>query len=249
MKAQQLNTDVTSNNISNVNTTGYKKTRAEFQDLFYRTAAEAGVPVAGGTATPVGTQVGSGVRSVAITRVFAQGDFTHTDNPLDLTVEGEGFFRIQMPDGNLGYTRDGNFKVDRNGLLLNAEGLPLVPNINIPQAITRPNVSLEGLVTGTLNGQQVTVGQITLARFVNPAGLGTRGHNLLVQTDASGEPIEGSPGTEGLGNVLQGFLESSNVRLVDEMVNLIVAQRAYEANSKAIQTSDEMLAMANTLKR
>lgn len=249
MKAQQLNTDVTSNNLSNVNTTGYKKARAEFQDLLYRTAAEAGVPVTGGTMTPVGTQIGSGVRSVAITRMFSQGDFTTTDNPLDLVVEGEGFFQVQLPDGTRAYTRDGSFKMDRNGQVLTAEGLPLVPNITIPQGVLRPNVSQEGLVTGNLGGQQVTLGQIQLVRFVNPAGLSSLGHNLFVATAASGEPIEGNPGVEGMGNVLQGYLENSNVRIVDEMVNLIVAQRAYEANSKAITTSDEMLAMANTLKR
>lgn len=248
MKAQQLNTDVTSNNLSNVNTTGYKKARAEFQDLLYRTAAEAGVPV-GTSMTPVGTQIGSGVRSVAITRVFTQGDFTKTENPLDLVVEGEGFFQIQLADGTRAYSRDGSFKIDRTGQVLTAEGLQVVPNITIPQGILHPNVSQEGLVTGNLNGQQVTLGQIQLTRFVNPAGLNSMGHNLFQATAASGDPIEGNPGVEGLGNVLQGYLESSNVRIVDEMVNLIVAQRAYEANSKAITTSDEMLAMANTLKR
>ncbi|MBM3266029.1 MAG: flagellar basal-body rod protein FlgG [Candidatus Sericytochromatia bacterium] len=249
MKAQQLNTDVISNNLSNVNTTGYKKARAEFQDLLYRTAAEAGVPVSGGTVIPVGTQVGSGVRSVAIMRVFSQGDFVQTENPLDMVIEGDGFFQIQMPDGTRGYTRDGSFKIDRSGQILTQEGLLLIPNISLPQGIIRPNVSQEGLVTGSLNGSQVTLGQIQLVRFINPAGLTNLGHNLYGVTSASGEPIEGLPGTEGLGNVLQGFLENSNVRVVDEMVNLIVAQRAYEANSKAIQTSDEMLAMANTLKR
>lgn len=249
MKAQQLNIDVISNNLSNVNTTGFKRARAEFQDLLYRTAEEAGVPVSGGTTTPVGTQIGTGTRSVAITRIYSQGDFSKTENPFDLTIEGQGFFQVQLPDGSRGYTRDGTVKVDKNGQLLTSEGHPLIPNITIPQGVHSPSVSPEGIITGTLNGSTATLGQLQIARFANPAGLSSQGHNLLVVSSASGEPVEGSPGTEGLGTILQGFLENSNVRVVDEMVNLIVAQRAYEANSKAIQTSDEMLGMANTLKR
>ena len=249
MKAQQLNIDVISNNLANVNTSGFKKARAEFQDLLYRTIAEAGVPVSGGSNTPVGTQVGTGTRSIAVTRVFSQGDFTQTENPLDLTIENDGFFVVQMPDGTKAYTRDGALKVDRSGQLVTAEGYQLVPSITIPPGIGRPSVSPEGIITATVNGNSTTLGQLTLARFLNPSGLSSMGHNLYRVTNASGDPIEGLPGVDGMGSVMQGYLESSNVRVVDEMVNLIVAQRAYEANSKSIQTSDDMLSQANTLKR
>jgi len=249
MKAQQLNIDVISNNLANVNTGGFKKSRAEFQDLLYRTIAEAGVPVSGGSNTPVGTQVGTGTRSIAISKIFSQGDFNQTDNPLDLTIENDGFFIVQMPDGTQSYTRDGALKIDRTGQIVTAEGYPLVPNITIPPGVVRPNVSPEGIITATIAGVNTTLGQLQLARFLNPSGLSAVGHNLFKVTNASGDPIQGLPGIDGMGSVMQGYLEGSNVRVVDEMVNLIVAQRAYEANSKSIQTSDDMLSQANTLKR
>lgn len=250
MKAQQVNIDVTSNNLANVNTPGYKKGRAEFQDLMYLTAAQAGAPVNTGTKTPVGSQIGMGVRSVAIARSFAQGDYTQTDNPYDLTIEGAGFFQVQMGDGTTAYTRDGGFKVDSSGQLVTSEGYIVQPSISIPNNGTSMTITPEGTVTVMVGEQLSEVGRIQLAQFVNPAGLNALGHNLFRQTDASGDPQIFSPGESGnLTKIRQGSLEGSNVRVVEEMVNLIVAQRAYEANSKSISTADEMLSQANNMKR
>lgn len=248
MKAQQLNIDVISNNLANVNTPGFKRQRAEFQDLLYRTNTAAGVPVSQGTQTPVGEQVGTGVRPVATTKIFTQGDFNQTNNPLDMLIQGDGFFQVQQSDGTIAYTRDGSFKVDKDGTLVTDEGLPMSPQVTIPQGAQNITISQEGLITATVNGQQTQVGQISLVRFMNPAGLSSIGDNLLTQTPASGDPQESLPAVNGTGSILQGFLEQSNVRVVDEMVNLITAQRAYEANSKAIQTSDQMLQLANQLR-
>ncbi len=249
MKAQQLNIDVTSNNLANVNTAGFKKGRAEFQDLMYRTARAAGAPVNTGSTTPVGLQVGNGVRTVAVSRIFSQGDFQQTENAYDLTVEGDGFFQVQLPDGTTAYTRDGTFKVDSQGQLVTSEGYLLQPNISIPANARDVTVTGEGMVTATVDNSAVQLGEVQIARFVNPAGLTAMGQNLFRPTDASGAPVVGAPGTDGMGRILQGYVESSNVRVIEEMVNLIVAQRAYEANSKSIQTADEMLSGANTLKR
>lgn len=249
MKAQQLNIDVTSNNLANVNTAGFKKGRAEFQDLMYRTARAAGAPVNTGSTTPVGLQVGNGVRTVAVSRIFSQGDFQQTENAYDLTVEGDGFFQVQLPDGTTAYTRDGTFKVDAQGQLVTSEGYLLQPNISIPANARDVTVTGEGMVTATVDNSAVQLGEVQIARFVNPAGLTAMGQNLFRPTDASGAPVVGAPGTDGMGRILQGYVESSNVRVIEEMVNLIVAQRAYEANSKSIQTADEMLSGANTLKR
>lgn len=249
MKAQQLNIDVTSHNLANVNTAGFKKGRAEFQDLMYRTAKAAGAPVNTGATTPVGMQIGNGVRSVAISRIFSQGDFQQTENPYDLTVEGDGFFQVLLPDGSTAYTRDGTFKVDSQGQLVTSEGYLLVPNITVPENAKDVSVSGEGIVTAVVDENPVQLGELQLARFVNPAGLNAMGQNLYRPTAASGDPIVSAPGTEGMGRILQGYIESSNVRVIEEMVNLIVAQRAYEANSKSIQTADDMLQGANTLKR
>jgi flagellar basal-body rod protein FlgG len=249
MNAQQTNIDVTSNNLANVNTVGFKKGRAEFQDLMYMTAAEAGAPVNTGTRTPVGSQVGMGVRSVAIARSFAQGDFQQTDNPYDLTIEGDGFFQVQMGDGSTAYTRDGSFKVDSNGQLVTSEGYIVQPGITVPQNGKNVSVTAEGIVTVNINGQNQQLGQIQLARFTNPEGLTAQGRNLYKPTEASGQPQTFAPGgPDGSSTVRQGSLEGSNVRVVEEMVNLIVAQRAYEANSKSISTADEMLGMANNIK-
>lgn len=249
MKAQQLNIDVTSNNLANVNTAGFKKGRAEFQDLMYRTARAAGAPVNTGSTTPVGLQVGNGVRTVAVSRIFSQGDFQQTENAYDLTVEGDGFFQVQLPDGTTAFTRDGTFKVDAQGQLVTSEGYLLQPNISIPANARDVTVTGEGMVTATVDNSAVQLGEVQIARFVNPAGLTAMGQNLFRPTDASGAPVVGAPGTDGMGRILQGYVESSNVRVIEEMVNLIVAQRAYEANSKSIQTADEMLSGANTLKR
>lgn len=249
MRAQQTNIDVTSNNLANANTIGYKKVRAEFQDLMYRTAKQAGTPMQSGTQMPVGTQIGMGVHNSATARMFSQGDFQQTENPYDWVIEGDGFFQIQRPDGQLAYTRDGAFKVDGNGQLVTAEGMLLVPQITVPAGASNFAVTPEGAVTVQQGNNISTIGQVTLARFINPAGLTAIGKNLFQPTAASGEPVVANPSTEGFGALKTGFIEMSNVKVVEEMINLIIAQRAYEANSKSVQTSDEMLGMANNLRR
>jgi flagellar basal-body rod protein FlgG len=250
MKSQQTNIDVTSNNLANANTIGFKKVRAEFKDLMYRTAKEAGTPMASGTQLPVGTQIGMGVYNSATSKIFSQGDFQQTDNPLDLVIEGDGFFQIQQPDGTIAYSRDGSFKTDGNGQVVTADGLLLVPNITVPPGSGSIAVTPEGQITVKVGNNTTTIGQITLARFINPAGLTAIGKNLFTPTPASGEPIVGQPGTDvSMGQIRQGVIEMSNVKVVEEMINLIVAQRAYEANSKSVQTADEMLGMANNLRR
>lgn len=249
MRAQQTNIDVTSNNLANANTFGYKKVRAEFKDLMYRTAREAGTPMQSGTQTPVGTQIGMGVRNSATNRMFSQGDFQQTENPLDLVIEGDGFFQIQQPDGTFAYTRDGAFKMDGSGQVVTSDGLLLQPQFSVPQGATSLSISSEGMVTVKVGENITQIGQIQLARFVNPAGLTAIGRNMFMPTPASGQPVLGNPNTEGFGTMQQGFVEMSNVKVVEEMINLIVAQRAYEANSKSVQTADEMLGMANGLRR
>ncbi|MDB5095591.1 MAG: flagellar basal-body rod protein FlgG [Cyanobacteria bacterium RYN_339] len=249
MKAQQTNIDVTSNNLANANTFGFKKVRAEFKDLMYRTAKEAGTPMASGTQMPVGTQIGMGVNNSATTKIFSQGDFQQTDNQLDWVIEGEGFFQIQQSDGTIAYSRDGAFKSDGNGQLVTADGLLLVPNITIPPGATSFTVTQEGQVTVKVGNNSSAIGQVQLARFINPSGLTAVGNNLFSTTPASGEPIVGQPGQESMGQIRTGAIEMSNVKVVEEMINLIVAQRAYEANSKSVQTADEMLGMANNLRR
>ncbi|MEB3222218.1 MAG: flagellar basal-body rod protein FlgG [Candidatus Sericytochromatia bacterium] len=249
MRAQQTNIDVTSNNLANANTLGYKKVRAEFKDLMYRTAKQAGTPMQSGTQMPVGTQIGMGVNNSATARIFSQGDFQQTENPFDLVIEGEGFFQVQRPDGTVAFTRDGSFKTDGNGQLVTSEGLMLVPQITLPPNAANPAVTPEGTITVQIGNNVTTVGQLTLARFINPAGLTAIGHNLYMPTPASGDPVVGSPNVDGMGTLAQGYIEMSNVKVVEEMINLIIAQRAYEANSKSVQTSDEMLGMANNLRR
>ncbi|MEB3196715.1 MAG: flagellar basal-body rod protein FlgG [Candidatus Sericytochromatia bacterium] len=249
MRAQQTNIDVTSNNLANANTLGYKKVRAEFKDLMYRTIRQAGTPMQSGTQMPVGTQVGMGVLNSATARIYSQGDFQQTENPFDWVIEGEGFFQVQRPDGQLAYTRDGSFKVDGNGQIVTSEGLLLVPQITVPPGASNPSITSEGALTVQVGTNITTVGQVTLARFINPGGLNAIGHNLYTPTPASGDAVVANPNTEGMGTIQQGFIEMSNVKVVEEMINLIVAQRAYEANSKSVQTSDEMLGMANNLRR
>lgn len=249
MKAQQTNIDVTSNNLANANTIGFKKVRAEFKDLMYRTAKEAGTPMASGTQLPVGTQVGMGVRNTATVKDFSQGDFQQTDNPLDMVIQGEGFFQIQQPDGTTAYSRDGAFKTDGNGQIVTADGLLLQPNITVPSGATNLQVSSDGAVTCTVGNNPSTIGQLQLARFINPAGLTAVGKNLYTPTVASGEAVTGQPGQNNMGQIQGGMVEMSNVKVVDEMINLIICQRAYEANSKSVQTADEMLGMANGLRR
>jgi len=252
MLAQQLNVDTIANNLANVSTTGFKKGRVDFQDLLYHTIKPAGSPpTAPGVQTPVAIQVGEGVRSVATPRMFFQGEMINTDNPLDVAVEGEGFFQVLNADGSVVYTRDGTWKKDSTGKLVTSNGLPLEPEITIPPEATKVVIARNGEVGINLPGQtnMEMVGQVEMAKFLNPAGLHALGRNLFEVTEASGDPIASVPGQDGLGTLAQGFLEQSNVKVVEELVNMIVAQRAYEINSRAVQTSDEMLQTANSLKR
>ncbi len=251
MLAQQTHIDTTSNNIANVNTTGFKKSRADFNDLFYQAMQYAGTNTSNTTLLPDGMEVGLGVRPSTITKMFSQGSPKETENNLDVAITGKGFFQVQLPDGTTAYTRSGNFKLDEQGNLVTSEGYLLIPQITLPEDTTQVNIGVDGTVSVT-QGLQTTsnvIGQITLANFVNPAGLHSMGDNLFSITNASGDAIVGNPDSQGLGKLRQGFLELSNVRLVEEMTDLITAQRAYEANSKSIQTADAMLQTVNSLKR
>ena len=250
MNAQQMNVDVIANNLSNVNTTGFKKSRIDFQDLLYSTYRAAGTEVSSGLKIPTGIQVGNGSRAVATQKIFTQGDFMQTGNPLDIVIEGDGFFQVMKPDGSLAYTRDGAFKTDSDGKIVTSDGFVLQPEISIPQDATEVNVGIDGTVSVIQAGESApqSVGTIELVKFVNPAGLKNVGKNLYEVTDASGDAVTGAPGTIGLGQLSQGFLEMSNVKVVEEMVNMIVAQRAYEINAKAIQSADEMLQLANRIR-
>lgn len=251
MLTEQLNTDIIAHNLANVNTTGFKRSRPNFQDLFYQTLREAGTPVTQGASIPIPLQVGLGVRPVANQKIFMQGSLTQTENPLDLAIMGTGFFQIRLPNGEIGYSRDGTFKMDREGSIVTNNGYYIEPALTIPQEAMEVNVTEDGHVTVKIPGQvePQDVGDITLVRFVNAGGLDNMGDNLYLETAASGPPIEGQPTLEGFGSIRQRFLEASNVQVVEEMVQLIVAQRAFEVSSKAIQTSDDMLGVANNLKR
>lgn len=250
MAAQQMSVEVISNNLANVSTTGFKKSSWDFQDLIYQTLTAPGTDTGLG-ALPVGIQLGSGVRPVSVYRTFAQGDFEQTKNSLDLAIEGSGFFQVSLPDGSIAYTRAGSFKLDSEGSIVTADGYPVLPDLSVPSDAQTINISPNGVVSVIQAGNPAPtqVGTIELARFTNPAGLDSKGKNLFQTTSASGESVTGTPGQEGFGTILQGALEGSNVNIAEEMVNMIVAQRAYELNSKAIQTADEMLSMANNLKR
>ncbi len=251
MKAQQTNLDVIANNLANVNTTGFKKERAEFQDLLYQIDREPGAPVEPGSTVPTGIQVGVGSRVAGTDRLMGQGTVQVTDNPLDLMIQGKGFFQVAMPDGTTAYTRAGSFKVDSQGQVVTSDGYLLEPPITVPEDALEIAVGENGTVSVKTAGNSAfqEIGQIELARFVNPAGLLAVGRNLFLETDASGAPFIGNPGEDGMGSLVQGSLEMSNVQVVDEMVSLIVAQRAYEASSKAVQAADDMLGIANTLKK
>jgi len=252
MYAQQINIDVIAHNLANVNTTSFKRSRAEFQDLMYQILKS---PVSseqnGNTGSSAEIQIGTGVQTVATLRDFKQGDLQATNNPLDVAINGDGFFQVRRPDGTIAYTRDGSFKLSRDGRLVNSSGYVLEPEIVIPETAVAISISRDGIVEVLNSGETepVEVGRIELAKFVNPAGLRSIGNNLYLETQASGQPIFGSPGSDGFGELMQGYLESSNVDIVEEMVNMIVAQRAYEINSKTIKTVEEMLQMANNLKR
>lgn len=253
MQSQQFNIDTISNNLSNVNTTGFKKDRAEFEDLLYQTLLLAGTPATEVSVVPTGVQVGHGVKVSATQKMHSQGSLQSTENKTDLALEGEGFFKIQQYDGTFAYTRDGAFKVDSNRQLVTANGYLVEPQIVLPENFIMNSLSIsqDGRVTAKIVGDDeiVEVGQLEVFRFVNPAGLQSIGGNLFKTTPASGEEIAGVPGVEGMAKTHQGFLEMSNVKVVEEMVNMIVAQRAYELNSKAIHTSDNMLGTAIGLKR
>jgi flagellar basal-body rod protein FlgG len=253
MNGQQANIDTVSNNLANVNTTGFKKQRTEFEDLIYQTVKTAGTPATEDTITPVGVQMGHGVRVASTLRMFDQGSLQSTGNISDVAIQGEGFFRVLQYDGSYAYTRDGSFKIDANRQLVNSNGLKVLPEITFPEGYRQDtiNISQDGRVTVRVADldDPVDVGQVELYKFQNPAGLSAIGENLYKQTPASGTSIAGRPGFEGFGKSIHKFLEMSNVSTVSEMVNMIVAQRAYEFNSKAIQTSDSMLQTAASLKR
>jgi flagellar basal-body rod protein FlgG len=251
MEAQRLNIDVISNNLANVNTNGFKKSRADFQELLYQDMQTAGAESAAGNEIPTGIQLGLGVEPAAIQKIFKQGDFVSTENPLDLVIEGDGFFQITMPEGDTAYTRAGSFKLDSSGRIVNSNGYPLEPAITIPSDTLQLTVASDGTVSVLQPGSTSTtsIGQIEIAQFINPGGLKALGKNLFTESGSSGSASTANPGSDGLGTINQGFLELSNVNIVEEMVNMIVSQRAYELNSKVVTTSDEMLRMANSLKR
>ncbi|MCP5462126.1 MAG: flagellar basal-body rod protein FlgG [bacterium] len=249
MKAQQLYVDTIANNLANVNTTGFKKSRIDFQDLLYQTLKPAGVETADGNQVPEGMQVGLGVKPVAISKQFTQGTLTLTGNEFDVAIEGDGFFQVLQPDGSVAFTRDGSFNLDANGNIVSNDGFFIQPSITVPANTQQVSIGQDGTVSAVLeDGTISNLGQINLATFPNPAGLSAIGRNLLLETEASGSPSAGVAGLNGRGTLTQGFLELSNVEIVDEMVNMIIAQRAYEINSRAIRTADEMLQVANQLR-
>ncbi len=243
LDAQQTRMTVTSNNLANVNTSGFKKGRAVFEDLLYQNVRQVGASTSQDTQAPTGLSLGTGVRVVATEKNYSQGNLTQTGNSLDLAIQGRGFFQILMPDGTVGYTRDGSFQVNAQGEMVTSSGYTLQPSISIPQGAQSVTIGSDGTVSVLLAGQSATsqVGSIQLVDFINPAGLQPRGENLLVESAASGSAQPGTPGLNGLGSLAQGSLESSNVNVVEELVNMIETQRAYEMNSKAISTTDQML--------
>jgi flagellar basal-body rod protein FlgG len=251
MQAQQLTLDVVANNLANVQTAGFKRSRIDFQDLVYETLQAPGAASAQGQEIPSGFQVGHGSRAVATQRLFIKGDLQQTANALDLAIEGEGFFQILQPNGDTAYTRAGTFKKDSQGRMVTSDGFTIEPQITIPDNALTITVGVDGIVSVTLPGQTQPqqVGNIQIARFVNPAGLIAQGRNLFMPTQSSGDATTGTPGQDGLGTLLQGFVEGSNVNVVEEMVGLITSQRAYEINSRAIRTADEMMQTANNLVR
>lgn len=243
MEAQQTQLDTISHNLSNVATNGYKRSHAVFEDLIYQNLRQTGANSTEQTQLPTGLQVGLGVRAVATSRIFSQGNLQQTTNNLDLAIKGNGFFQIQQPDGTTAYTRDGSFQLDANGQIVTNNGYTLLPGITVPANAQSLTVGADGTVTVTVpgNAQPQNLGQIQLANFINPAGLEPRGQNLFTETASSGAPNAGAPNANGMGALQQGFVETSNVNVVEELVQMIQTQRAYELNSKAVQTSDQML--------
>ncbi len=250
MSAEQLNLDNIANNLANSNTTGFKMRRTQFEDLLYQNLIQPGAAAGAQTIVPSGLQLGLGTRPASNEIIFTQGNFQETDNPLDVVIQGKGFFQVQRPDGTLAYTRAGNFELNNDGNLVTADGNPVQPQITVPAQAQSITIAADGTVSYTQPGQTASqvAGQIQLANFANPAGLNSVGGTLFVPTDASGEPIVGVPGgQEGIGTLLQGYIEQSNVSVVDEFVNMIVTQRAYEANSKVVHAADEMYQEVNQI--
>jgi flagellar basal-body rod protein FlgG len=251
MKAQDLNVSVIANNLANVNTSGFKRSRADFQDLLYQNLRVVGALSNTGNQVPTGVQLGLGVKTAAVQKLFTQGDFAQTGNPLDMAIQGDGFFQVTMPDGTLAYTRAGSMKLDNTGAVVTSDGLRMNPAITIPSNALSISIDTQGTVAITQQGTAapVVLGTIQLATFQNPAGLQSIGQSLYQESGSSGTPLTANPGTGNAGTIQQGTLELSNVSIVEEMVGLITAQRAYEVNSKSVQTADQMLQVSNNLVR
>lgn len=249
LTAQQMNMDIISNNLANVSTSGFKRQRAVFEDLLYQTVRQPGAQSSEQTTLPSGLQIGTGVRPVATERIHSQGNLELTDNSSDIAINGQGFFQVLLPDGTQAYTRSGAFQVNQNGQLVTANGYEIQPTINIPANAIKMTVARDGIVNVTLANQssQVQIGQLTLHTFINDAGLESMGENLYLETESSGAPTENTPGLNGAGLLYQGYTETSNVNVAEELVNMIQVQRAYEINSKAISASDQMLQRLNQL--
>lgn len=250
MTAQQLNVDTIAHNLANANTNGFKARRTQFEDLLYQNFIQPGAAAGSQTIVPSGLQVGLGTRPVANEIIFTQGNFQQTDNPLNVVIQGKGFFQVRRPSGELAYTRDGGFQLDRDGNIVTATGDPIEPQITLPAQAQSITIAADGTVSYTQPGQSASqiAGQIQLANFANPGGLNSIGNNLFTQTDASGDPTVGNPGgQEGLGTLMQGYVEGSNVSVVEEFINMIVAQRAYDANSKVVKAADEMYQQVNNI--
>ncbi len=247
MQVQQLNVDNIAHNLANASTVGFKRSRLEFQDILYQNMRTPGVNTNSSTTSPVGLQIGLGARAISSERIFLQGDFRQTENPLDMVIEGSGFFQVRLASGEIAYTRAGSFHLSAQGQMVTASGEPLEPAITIPREATSINIGNDGTVSVTVPGQANAqiVGQIQLASFVNPAGLEAMGRNLFKETAASGQSTTASPDTQGLGRINQGYIEGSNVNVVEELVSMIAAQRAYETNSKVISAADRMLGTIN----
>jgi flagellar basal-body rod protein FlgG len=243
MEAQQTQLDVISNNLANVSTNGFKKSRAVFEDLMYQNLRQVGSNTSEQSTLPTGLQIGLGVRTVATSRSFSQGNLQQSNNNLDVAIQGNGFFQLTMPDGTTGYTRDGAFQIDSQGRLVTSGGLPVANGVTVPSNAISIAIATDGAVTAQIPGQTApqSIGTITLASFINPAGLEPKGQNIYVESVSSGQPNAGTAGANGLGTLMSGFVETSNVNVVQELVSMIQTQRAYEMNSKAIQTSDQML--------
>ena len=250
MTAQQLNVDTIAHNLANANTNGFKARRTQFEDLLYQNLIQPGAAAGSQTTVPSGLQVGLGTRPVANEVIFTQGNFLQTDNPLNVVIQGKGFFQVRLPSGQLAYTRDGGFQLDRDGNIVTAAGDPIEPQITIPAQAQSITIAADGTLSYTQPGQSASqiAGQIQLANFANPGGLNSIGNNLFTPTDASGDPTAGNPGgQEGLGTLMPGYVEGSNVSVVEEFINMIVSQRAYDANSKVVKAADEMYQQINNI--